>query len=129
MEQLGSEPEVLRADVAKFLDGLVSHYVFDNGNLVVAHAGLKETMHGRIYGPEYLIPANLERLRSQAVEAKRSLANREFALGIEALERFIRKERCGICMSASLEFSHWRASRSIPDFRQSSISLFAWCTK
>jgi protein phosphatase len=45
-----------------------------------------------IYGPEYLIPANLERLRSRAVGAKRSLASREFALGIEALERFVRKE-------------------------------------
>ena len=45
-----------------------------------------------IYGPEYLIPENLERLRSRNVGAKRSLAAREFALGIEALERFVRKE-------------------------------------
>jgi protein phosphatase len=45
-----------------------------------------------IYGPEYLLPANLERLRSRRVGAKRSLASREFALGIEALERFVRKE-------------------------------------
>jgi protein phosphatase len=45
-----------------------------------------------IYGPEYLLPENLERLRSRGVGAKRSLASREFALGIEALERFIRKE-------------------------------------
>jgi protein phosphatase len=45
-----------------------------------------------IYGPEYLLPANLERLRSRNVGAKRSLASREFALGVEALERFIRKE-------------------------------------
>ena len=34
-----------------------------------------------IYGPEYLLPANLERLRSRNVVAKRSLASREFALG------------------------------------------------
>jgi protein phosphatase len=47
MEQLGQESEAFRIDVAKFLDGLVSHYVFDSGNLVVAHAGLKESMHGR----------------------------------------------------------------------------------
>jgi protein phosphatase len=47
MEQLGDESEAFRADVAKFLDGLVSHYVFDDGKLVVAHAGLKESMHGR----------------------------------------------------------------------------------
>jgi protein phosphatase len=43
-----------------------------------------------IYGPEYLLPENLERLRARGVGAKRSLASREFALGIEALERFIR---------------------------------------
>ncbi len=45
-----------------------------------------------IYGPEYLRPANLERLRHRGLAAKRSLALREFALGIEALERFVRKE-------------------------------------
>ncbi len=45
-----------------------------------------------IYGPEYLLPGNLERLRSRATGAKRSLALREFALGIEALERFVRQE-------------------------------------
>lgn len=45
-----------------------------------------------IYGPEYLIPENLERLRGRAVQVKRSLALREFALGIEGLERFVRKE-------------------------------------
>ncbi len=45
-----------------------------------------------IYGPEYTLPENLERLRSRAVSTKRSLAIREFALGIEALERFVRQE-------------------------------------
>ena len=45
-----------------------------------------------IYGPEYLMPENLDRLRSRGLGAKRSLASREFALGVEALERFIRKE-------------------------------------
>ena len=39
-----------------------------------------------IYGPEYLLPENLERLRSRSVSTKRSLALREFALGIGALE-------------------------------------------
>jgi len=34
-------------DVADFLDGLVSHYVFDDGKLVVAHAGMKQEMQGR----------------------------------------------------------------------------------
>ena len=45
-----------------------------------------------IYGPEYDAPANLERLRGRGLSAKRSLALREFALGIEALERFVRRE-------------------------------------
>ena len=45
-----------------------------------------------IYGPEYTAPEHLERLRSRGLNAKRSLALREFALGIEALERFVREE-------------------------------------
>jgi len=45
----GETPE-LRERVAAFLDGLVSHYVFDGGTLVVAHAGLKEAYHGRSSG-------------------------------------------------------------------------------
>ena len=45
-----------------------------------------------IYGPEYSIPENLERLRQRGLSAKRSLALREFALGVEALERFVSKE-------------------------------------
>ena len=36
-----------RAELAEFLDGLVSHYVLDGGELVVAHAGLKAEMQGR----------------------------------------------------------------------------------
>jgi protein phosphatase len=45
-----------------------------------------------IYGPEYLLPENLERLRGRSLGAKRSLAQRELALGVEGLERFVRKE-------------------------------------
>jgi protein phosphatase len=45
-----------------------------------------------IYGPEYTRAGNLERLRKRSVAGKRSLALREFALGVEALERFVRKE-------------------------------------
>jgi RNA repair, ligase-Pnkp-associating, region of Hen1/PNKP adenylyltransferase domain, C-terminal region len=41
--------------------------------------------------PEELLP-NLDRLRRRSLGAKRSLAVREFALGIEALERFVREE-------------------------------------
>jgi protein phosphatase len=42
-----------------------------------------------IYGPEYTAPQHLERLRARIVAAKRALALREFALGIEALARFV----------------------------------------
>lgn len=45
-----------------------------------------------IYGPEYTDEAQMNRLRKRAVGAKRSLASREFALGIEALERFVARE-------------------------------------
>ena len=43
-----------------------------------------------IYGPEYTAPEHLDRLRQRGLSAKRSLALREFSLGIEALERFVR---------------------------------------
>ena len=45
-----------------------------------------------IYGPEYTLPEHLERLRARGLSAKRSLALREFALGVEGLERFVRGE-------------------------------------
>jgi protein phosphatase len=47
LAQLSREPDAFRAAALNFLDGLVSHYVFDGGRLVVAHAGLREEMHGR----------------------------------------------------------------------------------
>src|SRR5215472_17618189 len=47
LAQLAAEPEEFTDEVAAFLDGLVSHYVLDSGRLVVAHAGLREEMHGR----------------------------------------------------------------------------------
>ena len=45
--QLDKEPPEFKQQVVKFLDDLVSHYVFDDGKLVVAHAGMKEEMQGR----------------------------------------------------------------------------------
>jgi protein phosphatase len=47
LAQLQAGPEEFRAQVTAFLDGLISHYVLDGGRLVVAHAGLREEMHGR----------------------------------------------------------------------------------
>ncbi|MFJ1652285.1 polynucleotide kinase-phosphatase [Streptomyces sp. NPDC088337] len=40
-----------------------------------------------IYGPEYTRPDNLARLRHRSLHHKRSLAVREYALGLEALDR------------------------------------------
>jgi protein phosphatase len=45
--QLANEDDRFKSDVREFLYDLVSHYVFDSGKLVVAHAGLREEMHGR----------------------------------------------------------------------------------
>jgi protein phosphatase len=42
-----------------------------------------------IYGPEYSLPQNLQRLRQRGLGLKRSLALREFALGMESLDRFV----------------------------------------
>lgn len=45
-----------------------------------------------IYGPEYDAPQHLERLRARGLTGKRSLALREFCLGLEALYRFVAGE-------------------------------------
>ena len=45
-----------------------------------------------IYGPHYLAPGNLRRLRERSLNRKRGLALREFALGIESLTRFVNRE-------------------------------------
>ena len=56
----------------------------------LAQPGLK--VRGReylriIYGPDYTEPENLARLRTRSVGKKRSLALREYALGLEGLDR------------------------------------------
>ncbi len=45
-----------------------------------------------IYGPDYPDEANLDRLRQRGIGHKRSLAEREYALGLEALDRAVRGE-------------------------------------
>lgn len=45
-----------------------------------------------IYGPAYLRPANLKQLRKRGLGAKRALAAKEFALGLESLQRFVDRE-------------------------------------
>src|SRR5688572_19816396 len=50
LEQLAKEPPEFRIQVEKFIEKLVSHVVLDAGALVIAHAGLPESMHGRASG-------------------------------------------------------------------------------
>ena len=50
LAQLENETAEFRAEVLDFCDALISHLVFDDGRLVVAHAGLKEAYHGRASG-------------------------------------------------------------------------------
>ena len=50
LAQLAGEPDDFKRSVMEFLDGLVSHYVLDDGRLVVAHAGLKQELQGRASG-------------------------------------------------------------------------------
>lgn len=45
-----------------------------------------------IYGADYTLPENLARLRKRGLSFKRSLALREFCLGMEGLERFVAHE-------------------------------------
>jgi protein phosphatase len=45
-----------------------------------------------IYGPDYTEPGNLDRLRPRRLGVKRSLALREYALGLEALDRAVEGE-------------------------------------
>ena len=71
-----------------------------HGNLVTGRRGLVQPgvkVRGReylriIYGPDYTEPAALARLRDRNLGRKRSLALREYALGIEALERAVSRE-------------------------------------
>ncbi len=48
LEQLTKEPPEFLDQVRLFLESLPTHYVLDGGKLVVAHAGLKEHLHGRV---------------------------------------------------------------------------------
>jgi protein phosphatase len=50
LAQLAGESAEFRAEVEKFMDSLISHYVLDGGRLVVAHAGLIERYQGRASG-------------------------------------------------------------------------------
>ena len=50
MEQLEGCSQSFRERVIAFLDGLISHYMLADGQLCVAHAGLREDLQGRASG-------------------------------------------------------------------------------
>ena len=50
MDQLKKESTEFKTQITEFLNDLVSHYVLDNGQLVVAHAGMKAELQGRASG-------------------------------------------------------------------------------
>ncbi|WP_250399177.1 polynucleotide kinase-phosphatase [Streptomyces cellostaticus] len=72
VEQMADESEEFKAEVGRFLDGLVSHYVLDGGRLVVCHAGLPEKYHGRTSG----------RVRSHALYGETTGETDEFGLPV-----------------------------------------------
>ncbi|MFG2193302.1 polynucleotide kinase-phosphatase [Streptomyces sp. NPDC048639] len=72
VEQLEKEDEEFRTRVREFIDSLVSHYVLDEGRLVVCHAGLPEKYHGRTSG----------RVRSHALYGDTTGETDEFGLPV-----------------------------------------------
>ncbi|MFF0742252.1 polynucleotide kinase-phosphatase [Streptomyces sp. NPDC004111] len=72
IEQLEKEEDSFKEQVREFIDGLVSHYVLDGGNLVVCHAGLPEKYHGRTSG----------RVRSHALYGDTTGETDEFGLPV-----------------------------------------------
>ncbi|WP_299538526.1 polynucleotide kinase-phosphatase [uncultured Streptomyces sp.] len=72
LEREGAKDPDFRARVAEFIDGLVSHYVLDDGKLVVCHAGLPEKYHGRTSG----------RVRSHALYGDTTGETDEFGLPV-----------------------------------------------
>ncbi len=45
--ELDANGDEFKAEVRDFIDGLISHYVLDDGKLVIAHAGIKQEYIGR----------------------------------------------------------------------------------
>ena len=45
--ELEERGEEFKKEVAEFINGLISHYIFDDGKIVVSHAGLKQEYIGR----------------------------------------------------------------------------------
>ena len=123
LAQLANEPEDFRKRVAEFIDDLVSHYVLDDGKLVVAHAGMKETMQGRgsgavrefaLFGEttgetdEFGLPVRYNWAEEYRLFVNsRSASNRSNASSA--------RNHCAACMKQSSACSRWKANRLIHD--------------
>lgn len=84
MTQKGGEGMVIKP-----LD-FITHY---NGKIVQPAIKCRGREYLRIiYGADYTMPANLKTLKKRGLGRKRSMALREFALGVEGLERFVAKQ-------------------------------------
>jgi protein phosphatase len=77
-----------------------------------------------IYGPEYTLPEHLERLRERGLSGKRSLALREFALGLEGLE--IRPARAA---PARARMRVWRPRAGKRTGRSAAVASWARMTE
>ena len=65
----------------------------ENGKLLQPAVKCRGSEYLRIiYGAEYLEPEHLQRLKKRSLKRKRTLALREFALGMESLSRFVHRE-------------------------------------
>ncbi|MGW2563558.1 polynucleotide kinase-phosphatase [Streptomyces sp. NPDC001514] len=72
LEREDAQDPEFRQQVREFIEGLVSHYVLDEGKLVVCHAGLPEKYHGRTSG----------RVRSHALYGDTTGETDEFGLPV-----------------------------------------------
>lgn len=72
LDQLGERSDAFVERVKTFLDSLISHYMFDDGRLCVAHAGLREDLQGRASG----------KVRSFALYGETSGETDEFGLPV-----------------------------------------------
>lgn len=109
IEQLEDHPRRFRRRVLAFLEGLVSHYVLDGGRLVVAHAGLKEEMHGRTAG----------QVRSFAMYGETTGESDEFGLPIRL------NWAAGYRGSATVVYGHTPVHR--PEWLNNTINIDTGC--
>ncbi len=76
----------------------VDDFWVDDSICIISTSAIQPTVKCRgpnylriVFDPEYSLPEHLERLRKRGLSTKRSLALREFTLGLEALERFVER--------------------------------------